>query len=132
MIFLHPFEFERRIKDLNLQVDALVEPSVKTKARNSAAKENLFEILKFMEQLDIPFGGHRDSSCLKPVSDIKNINTSAVNFRAILQFHSIGIVKLAVHLKESPSDATCFSPDNLNWFSIALCNTKKKLKDKTS
>ena len=53
LIFLLPFEFERRIKDSNFQVDALLEASsAKTKARNLAAVGHLNGTLKFMRQFE--------------------------------------------------------------------------------
>ena len=101
-IFLQAFEFERRIEDLELQVDGLLEtPSAKTKTRNRAAMGHLTDTLKFKGQLGIPFRGHCDSSRLELVSDIKNIDTSTGNFRAILQLHSMGNSKLAAHFEES-------------------------------
>ena len=63
-----------------------------------------------MGQIGIPFRGHWDSGRLEPVSDIKDINTSTGNFRAILQLHSMGNSELAAHLKESFSYATYLSP----------------------
>ena len=73
-IFLQTSEFERRIKDPALQVDALLETSsAKMKTRNRAAIGHLIDTLTFMGQLGIPFRGHRDGSRLKPVSDIKDI-----------------------------------------------------------
>ena len=59
-----------------------------------------------MGQLGILFRGHRDSGRLEPVSDIKDIDTSTGNFRAILQPHPIGNSELAAHLKGSPSKAS--------------------------
>ena len=48
-IFLQAFEFERRIKDPELQVDALLETfSAKMKTRNRAAIGHLIDTLKFM------------------------------------------------------------------------------------
>ena len=67
-----------------------------------------------MRQLGIPFIRHRDSGRLQPVSDIKDINTSTENFRAILQLHFMGNPELAAYLKESPSNATYLSPDIQN------------------
>ena len=59
-IFLQTFEFERRIEDPELQVDALLETSsAKIKTQNRAVIERLIDILKFMGQLGIPFRGHR-------------------------------------------------------------------------
>ena len=64
-----------------------------------------------MEQLRIPFREHRDSDRLEPVSDIKDIDTSTGNLRALLRLHSMGNSELAAHLKESPSNATYLSSD---------------------
>ena len=109
-IFLQSFVFERRIEDPELQVDALLETSsAKMKTRNRAAIGHLIDTLNFMGQLGIPFRGLRDSDRLEPVSDIKDIDTSTGNFRAILQLYSMGNFELAVHLKESPSNATCLN-----------------------
>ena len=106
-VFLQAFEFERRIEDLEFQVYALLEMyPAKMKTRNRAAIGHLIDTLKLMGPLGIPFRGHRDSDRLDPVSDIMDINTSTGNFRAILQLHSMRNCKLAVHLKESPSNAT--------------------------
>ena len=108
--FLQAYVFERRIEIPELQVDALLETSsAKMKTRNRAAIGHLIDTLNFMGQLGISFRGLRDSSRLEPVSDIKDIDTSTGNFRTILQLHSMGNFKLAVHLKESPSNATCLS-----------------------
>ena len=74
----------------------------------------MIDALRFMEQLGIPFRGHRDSGCLEPVYDIKDIDTSTGNFRAVLQLHSMGNFELAAHLKESLSNATHLSPDIQN------------------
>ena len=102
-MLLPAFEFERRIEDPELQVDALLETSsAKMKTRNRAATGHLIDIQKFMGQLDIPFRGHRDSGRLKPESGIKDINTSTGNFRAVLHLHSMRNSKLAAYLKESP------------------------------
>ena len=99
-IFLPAFEFERRIEDLELQVDALLETSsAKMKTRNCAAIGHLIDTLKFMGQLGIPFRGHQDSGHLEPVSDIKDIDTSTGNFRAMLQLLSAENSELATHLK---------------------------------
>ena len=84
------------------------------KTRNRAVIGHLIDTLKFMGQLGIPFRGHRDSGRLEPVSDIKDIDTSTGNFRAILQLHSMGNSEIAAHLKESPSNATYLSPDIQN------------------
>ena len=83
------------------------------KTRNRAAVGHLIDTLKFMGQLGIPFRGHRDSGRLEPVSDIKDIDTSTGNFRAILQLHSMGNPNFP-HLQESPSNATYLSPDIQN------------------
>ena len=53
---------------------------------------------------------HRNSGRLEPVNNIKDIDTLAGNFRAMLLLHSLGNSKLAGHLKESPSNATYLSP----------------------
>ena len=114
-IFLQAFEFERRIEDPELQVDALLETSsAKMKTRNRAAIGNLIDNLKFIGQLGIPLRGHRDSRRLEPVSDIKDMNTSSGNFQAILQLHFMGNSKLATHLKESPFEAAYLNPDIQN------------------
>ena len=95
-----------------LQVYALLETSsAKMKTRNGAGVGHLIDTLKFMGQLGIPFRGHRDIGRLEPVSNIKNIDTSTGNFRAILPLHSMGNSELAGHLKESPSNAKYLSPD---------------------
>ena len=79
-IFLLAFEFERRIEDPQLQVDPLLEKSsAMMKTRNLAAVGHLIDTLKFI----IPFRGHWDCGRLEPISDIKDINTSTGNFRAI-------------------------------------------------
>ena len=71
-IFLQAFEFERRIEDPELQVNALLETSsAKMKIRNRAAIGHLIDTLKFMRQFGIPFRGHRVSGRLKSISDIK-------------------------------------------------------------
>ena len=44
-IFLQALEFERRIEDLELQVDALLEMSAKTKTRSRAAIRLLINIV---------------------------------------------------------------------------------------
>ena len=67
-----------------------------------------------MEQLGIPFRGHGDTGRLEPVSDINDIDTSAENFRVILQLYSMGNPKFPAHHKESLSDATYLSPNILN------------------
>ena len=74
----------------------------------------MIDTLKFMGQLGIPFRGHRDNGRLEPVSDIKEIDTSTENFRAILQLHSMGNSELAAYLKESPSNPTYLRPDIQN------------------
>ena len=113
--FLQALEFERRIEDPELPVNALTETSsAKMKNGNRAAIGHLIDTLKFKGLLGIPFKGHRDSGRLEPVSDFKDINTSTGNFRAILQLHSMGNSKLAAVLKESPSNATYLSPDIQN------------------
>ena len=84
------------------------------KTRNRAAIGHLIDTLKFVGQLDIPFIGHRYSGSLEPVNDIKDIDTSAGHFRAILLLHSMGNSKLVAHLKESSSNATHLSPDIQN------------------
>ena len=76
------------------------------KTRNRAAVGHLIDTLKFLGLLGIPFRGHRDSGHLEPERDIKDIDTSTGNFRALLQLHSMGNSELAAHLKESPSNAT--------------------------
>ena len=102
-------ELQRCIEDPALQVDALLETSsAMMKIRNRAAIEHLIDTLKFIGRLDIPFRGHRDSSSLEPVSDIKDIDTSTGNFRAILQLDYMGNTELAAHLKESPFNAALF------------------------
>ena len=84
-MFLQAFKLERRIEDPELQVDALLETSsAKMKTRNRAAIGRLIDTLKFLGQLGIPFRGHRDNDRLESVSDIKDIDTSTRNFRAIL------------------------------------------------
>ena len=111
-ICLEAFEFEHRIEDLELQVDALLETSsAKMKTQYRAAIRHLTDTLKFMGQSSIPFRGHRDSGRLEQVCDIKDTDISTGNFRAILQLHSVGNSELAVLFKESPSNATCLSPD---------------------
>ena len=68
-IFLQAFEFECRIEDPELQVDALLETSPsKMKTRNRAAIGRLIDTLKFMGMLSIPFRGHRNSGRLEPVA----------------------------------------------------------------
>ena len=67
-----------------------------------------------MRQFDIPFRGHQDGGRLEPVSDIKNIDTSTGNFRAISQLQSMGNSELDTYLKEPPSNATYLSPDIQN------------------
>ena len=60
-IFLQAFEFERRIKDPELQVEALQETSsAKMKTRNRAVIRRLIDTQKFTAQLGIPFRGHQD------------------------------------------------------------------------
>ena len=71
-IFLQAFEFERRIEDSELQVDALLETSsAKRKTRNCAAIKHLIDTIKFTGQLGIYFRGHRNSGRVEPESDIK-------------------------------------------------------------
>ena len=90
-----------------MQVYALLETfSAKMETRNRAAVWHLIDTVKFLGQLGIPFREYRDSNCLEPVSDIKDIETSTGNFRAILQLHSMGNSELAAHLEESTSNAT--------------------------
>ena len=67
-----------------------------------------------MGQLGIPFRGHRNSGRLEPVNDIKDIDTSTGNFRAILQLHSMGNSELAVHLKKCSTNATYLNPNIQN------------------
>ena len=68
------FEFERRIEDSELQVDALPETSIaKMKTRNRADIGHLIDTLKFMGQIGFLFREHRDSGRLEPISDIKDI-----------------------------------------------------------
>ena len=75
-MFLQAFEFERRIEDPELQVDALLETFfAKMKTRNRTAIGHLINTLKFTGQLGIPFREHRDSGRLEPISDIKDIDT---------------------------------------------------------
>ena len=64
-----------------------------------------------MGQLGIPFREHRDSGCFESVNDIKDIDTSTENFRAILQLHFMENTDFAAHLKKSPSNATYLSLD---------------------
>ena len=61
----------------------------KMKTQNRAAIGRLIDTLKFMEQLSVPFRGHRDGGRLEPVSDMKDMNLSTGSFRAILHLHSI-------------------------------------------
>ena len=70
----------------------------------------MINALKFVGQLGIPFKTHRNSDRLKPVSDIKDIDTLTKNFRAISQLHSMGNTEFATQLKESPSNTTYLSP----------------------
>ena len=113
--FLQAVEFERRIADLEWQVDALLEmSSAKMKIQNRAAIGHLIDTQSLWGQLGITFRGHRDSGRLEPISDTKDINTSTGNFRAILQFHSMGNSELAAHLKKSPYNATYLSLDIQN------------------
>ena len=120
-IFLRAFEFERRIEDPELQIDALLETSsAKMKTRNRAAIARLIDTLKFVGQSGIPFRGHRDSGCLKPVSDSKDMFTSTGNFRAILQLHFMGNFELTAHLDESPSNTTYLNPDIRNELIILI------------
>ena len=73
-IFLPTFEFERRIKNSEFHVGALLETySAKMKTRNRADIGHLIDSLKFVGQLGIPFRRPRDSGPLEPVSDIKDI-----------------------------------------------------------
>ena len=52
-LFLQAFEFERRIEDLELQLDTLLETSsAKMKTQNHAAVGHLIDSLKSMGQLD--------------------------------------------------------------------------------
>ena len=89
-LFLQTFEFEQRIEDPELQVDAsLKTSSAKMKTQNHATLGHLIDPLKFGGQLGIPFREHWINGCLEPVSDIKDINTSIGNFHALLQLHSI-------------------------------------------
>ena len=84
------------------------------KTRNRAAVGHLIVTLKVLGQFGIPFRGHQDSGRLEPLSDIKDIDTSTGNFRAILQLHSMGNSKLAAHFKESPSNVAYLNPENKN------------------
>ena len=82
--FLQVLEFERRFEDPELHVDALLESSfAKTITQNRAAIGHLIDTLKFMGQVGIPFRRHRDSSSLEQESDIKDIDKSTGNFRAL-------------------------------------------------
>ena len=100
--------FERRIEDPDLQADALLEAlSANMKTRNRSAIGHFIDILKFIGRLGIPFREHRDSGRLEPVSNIKDVDTSTGNFRAIFQLHSMENSEIAAHLKESPSNVTC-------------------------
>ena len=109
---MQAFEFERRIEDPNLQVGALLKvSSAKTKPRNRAAVGHLIDTSRFMEQLGIPFRGHGDTGHLEPVSDIKDVDTSAESFLVILQLYSIGNPKFSANHKESLSDATYLGPN---------------------
>ena len=120
-IFLRAFEFERRIEDPELQVDALLKTfSTKMKTRNRAAIGRLIDTLKFMGQSGIPFRVHWDSGRLEPVSDIKDINTLTGNFRVISQLHSMRSFELIAHLKESPSNTTYLSSDIRNELIILI------------
>ena len=76
-----------------------------------------------MAQLGNSLRRHQDSGRLEPVSDNKDIDTSAGNFRPIIQLHLMGNSELAAHLKESPSDATYLSQDIQNRL-IALIGEK--------
>ena len=106
-IFLLAFECERRIQDPELQVDALLETSsAKMKLKRTLLIAYLINILKFMGHLGTPFREHRNSGRLEPVNDIKNVDTSTGNFRAILELHFMGNSELSAHLKKSPSNAT--------------------------
>ena len=114
-MFLQAFEFERRIQNPNLQVDSMLKTSfAKQKAFNRAAIGHVIHTLKFIGELGIPFRGHRDSGQVEPVTEIKDIDTSTGNFRAISQLHAMGNPDLARFLKESTSNATCLSPDIQN------------------
>ena len=118
---MQAFEVKRRIAVTGLRVNSLLKTSsAKMKTQNRAAAGHLIDTLKFMGQLDIPFRGHRDSGCRVLVSDIKDIDTSTENFRAILQLHSKGNSGLAAHLKGSPSKATYLSPDIQNELIILI------------
>ena len=120
--FLQAFGFECCIDDTELQVDALLEmSSAKMKARNRAAIGHLINTVKFMKQLGIPFRGHRYSGRLEPVCDIKGIDKSTGNFRAILQLHFMENYNLAEHLKEFPSNSTYLSLDLPNPSRLAKC-----------
>ena len=120
-IFLQAFEVKRRIAVTGLQVNSSLETSsAKMKTRNRAAAGHLIDTVKFMGQLGILFRGHRDSGCRVLVSDIKDIDTSTGNFRAILQLHSMGNSELAAHLKGSLSKATYLSPDIQNELIILI------------
>ena len=90
------------------------------KTRNRAAIGHLIDTLKFTVQLDISFGGHRNSGRLEPVSDIKVIDTSTGNFQAILQLYSLGNSEIAEHHKESRSNATYLSQDIPNELVILI------------
>ena len=81
-IILQAFKFERCIKDIELQVDALpATSSAKMKIRNCAAIGHLIDTLKFMGQFGIPFKGHLSSSGrLQLVRDIKSIDRLTGNF----------------------------------------------------
>ena len=74
----------------------------------------MIDTLKFMGYLGFPFRGHRDCGRLEPVCDIKDVATSTRNFRGLSQLYSMGILKLAAHLKEPPSNATYLNPDIQN------------------
>ena len=101
-IFVKVFEFERRIEDPELQVDALLETSsAQLKTQNRAAIGHLIDTLKFMGLLGILLRGLQDSGRLEPVRNIKDVDTSTGNFEAKLKLHSMGNSELAAHLKES-------------------------------
>ena len=92
-MFLQAFEFEQRIQNPNLQVDSVLKTSfAKQKAFNRAAIGHVIDTLKFIGELGIPFRGHRDSGRVEPVTEIKDIDTSTGNYRAILQLHAMGKV----------------------------------------
>ena len=65
-ILLQAFEYERRIEDPELPVNALLETSsAKMKTRNALLNfGHLIDTLKFMWQLGIPFREQQDSDRL--------------------------------------------------------------------